>query len=106
MSTNVAYLRHVATNGPVIADGTGPNSSVTPQADGVYTLNVSATDKDGLPGTNSIAVAVNNVSSKTTSVPGFSVGAGSAVTLLGTFSDPGRATRSRTAGRCSPPTVV
>src|SRR5439155_14941876 len=51
----------VASNGQVIADGSGSSFSFTPSDNGVYTVTYSVTDDDGGVGSDVAVVTVNNV---------------------------------------------
>src|SRR5207302_5827597 len=79
----------VSSNGQVIADGSGQNFSFTPNDNGTYTATFSVTDKDGGVGTSSVVVTVNNVAPTASAGANRTVNEGSAITLFGTFTDPG-----------------
>jgi hypothetical protein len=51
----------VSSNGQVVNDGSGRNFTFTPVDNGVYTVTLTVTDKDGGVGTDTAVVTVNNV---------------------------------------------
>src|SRR5213075_385919 len=58
----LSYLWHVvASNGQVVADGSGTNYSFTPMDNGTYTVTVTVMDDDGGSSMDTITVTVNNV---------------------------------------------
>src|SRR5262249_12094419 len=84
------YKWHVvASNGQVIADGTGQSFTFTPNNKCTYTVTYTVTDDDGGGGSDDVVVTVNNVAPTANAGPDQTVNEGDVVTLNGTFSDPG-----------------
>src|SRR5205823_162896 len=81
----------VASNGQVIADGSGQNFTFTPNDNSTYARRFTVTDDDGGVGTSSVVVTVNNVAPTASAGANRTVNEGSAITLFGTFTDPGSA---------------
>ena len=82
-----------ASNGQVIANGTGEDFSFTPNDNGTYTIDYTVTDDDGGDGTDQVMVTVNNVPP---TVSGLAlsdtiIDEGGSTSLSGTISDPGTA---------------
>ncbi|MDY3559679.1 S8 family serine peptidase [Gemmata sp. JC673] len=80
-----------ASNGQVIAGGTGAAFAFTPTDNGTYTVTVTVTDDDGGVGTDTVVVTVNNVAPTVDAGPDQVVNEGAPVTLTGGFIDPGTA---------------
>jgi hypothetical protein len=78
------------------ATGAGPSFAFTADDDGAYAVTLTATDKDGGSGSTSATVNVTNVApivTLGTPAAGAVYTVNTAVTLTGTFSDPGSADR-------------
>jgi hypothetical protein len=87
------FLWHVtASNGQVIADGTGTTFTFVPNDDGTYTAAFTVTDDDGGVGTDTAVVTVNNVAPQNVTITGPSAGVrGQTLSYSGAFTDPGTA---------------
>jgi subtilisin family serine protease len=87
------FLWHVdASNGQVIADGTGTSFTFVPNDDGTYTVTFTVTDNDGGVGTDTAIVTVNNVAPQNVTITGPTSGfEGSPLSFAGNFTDPGSA---------------
>src|SRR5207249_1539740 len=84
------YNWHVdSSNGQVVADGSGQNFSFTPNDNGTYTATFTVTDDDAGVGSSSVVVADTLPTSTANAGANKTVNEGSAVSLAGTFSDPG-----------------
>jgi uncharacterized delta-60 repeat protein len=81
----------VSSNGQVIADGSGQGFSFTPNDNGTYTATFTVTDKDGGVGSDVVVVNVSNVAPTAAAGADQAVTAGTAVSLSGSFTDPGSA---------------
>lgn len=86
-------LWHVeASNGQVIADGTGASFSFTPNDNGTYTVTFTVTDDDGGIGTDTAVITANNVAPQNVAISGPAAGVrGQALAYSGSFTDPGTA---------------
>jgi len=85
-----SLLWHVsASNGQLIADGTGEHMIFVPMDDGVYTVTVTATDNDGGTGSDTMVVTVINGVPIVDAGADQTVNEGSEVGLSGSFTDPG-----------------
>jgi len=90
LSDSLSYLWHVvASNGQVIADGTGTHMMFTPVDNGVYTVTLSVTDDDGGMSSDTMVVTALNVNPTVSAGDDQTVNEGSVVGLSGSFSDPG-----------------
>jgi DNA/RNA endonuclease G (NUC1) len=69
--------------------GAGVSIAHTFAQDGVYSVRVTATDNDGLAGSETITVTVTNAAPVVGAVPDAGVNVGAAYTAAGTFADPG-----------------
>jgi Ca2+-binding RTX toxin-like protein len=79
----------VASNGQVIAAGSGPSYTFTPDNNGTYMVTYSVTDDDGDSSSDTITINVNNVA-PTVSFTGPASGVrGQTLQFVGSFSDPG-----------------
>src|SRR5207248_1221484 len=87
-----SYLWHVvSSNGQTIANGTSASFSFTPNDNGTSTATLTVTDDDGGVGSSSVVVTVNNAAPTASAGANRTVNEGSAITLFGTFTDPGSA---------------
>lgn len=80
-----------ASNGQVIAGGTGAAFSFVPADNGTYTVTFTVTDDDGGVGTDTAIVTVNNAAPQVAAGPDRTVNEGTPVALTGTFTDAGTA---------------
>jgi large repetitive protein len=85
-----------ASNGQVIAAGTGPTFSFVPNDNGTYTVTFTVTDDDGGVGNDTAVITVNNVDPVITAIGNSAptIGAtaeGQTVTVSATFTDVGTA---------------
>jgi len=86
----LSYLWHVsASNGQVIADGSGTNFSFTPMDNGAYTVTVTVMDEDGGSSSDTMLVTVNNVAPRTAMAGEASAVRYQARAYTGGFTDPG-----------------
>jgi Ca2+-binding RTX toxin-like protein len=86
----LTYLWHVvASNGQVIADGSGTSFYFTPQDDGSYAVLFKVTDKDGATANSQVTVTVTNAPPIVTAGGSASFGFGTPFTRSGSFTDPG-----------------
>jgi PKD repeat protein len=82
----------VASNGQVIADGSGSSFSFTPNDNGTYTVTYKVEDDDGDVGTDTAIITVDNVAPKAVIVGApASSPEGTTINLLSTVGDPGTA---------------
>ncbi len=85
-----SLLWHVsASNGQVIADGTGSHMVFVPADNGVYTVTLTVTDDDGGVGSDTVVVTALNTSPTVSAGDDQTANEGSMVSLGGSFSDPG-----------------
>jgi len=90
LSDTVTCLWHVsASNGQVIADGTGTHMSFVAADNGVYTVTVTVTDDDGGVGSDTVLVTALNANPVANAGDDQTVNEGSMVSLMGSFSDSG-----------------
>jgi uncharacterized delta-60 repeat protein len=90
LSDTFGYLWHVvASNGQVIADGSGSHMLFTPADDGVYTVTLTVMDDDGGMATDTVMVTSLNVNPTASAGDDQTVNEGSMVGFSGSFSDPG-----------------
>jgi len=89
--TSAGFTRSwtITKNGNPFASGSGASFSFTPDDNGTYVVNLSATDKDGGTGTDSKTISVTNVrpTANITGAPGSSP-EGTAISLGSTVTDP------------------
>jgi len=90
LSDSLSYLWHVAaSNGQVIADGTGTNMLFTAMDNGTYTVTLTVTDDDGGMGSDTMVVTALNANPIANAGDDQTVNEGSTVNLNGSFSDAG-----------------
>lgn len=81
-----------ASNGQVIADGTGQTFSFVPHDDGTYTVTFTVTDDDGGVGSDTAVITVINVAPHSVAISGPTSGVrGQTLHFSGSFTDPGSA---------------
>lgn len=59
--THLQTWSTLASNGQIVAGGSGPSYSFTPNDNGTYTVTYTVTDDDGGVGTDTLVITVNNV---------------------------------------------
>jgi hypothetical protein len=92
-TSGFTFVWNVNKNGNPFASGSGSSLSFTPDDNGIYLVNLQATDKDGDTGTESKTITVTNmppVVAITGPAPGSIYPVGP-ITFTGTYSDPGTA---------------
>jgi PKD repeat protein len=92
------FLWHVqASNGQVVADGTGQNFVFTPADEGTYTVTFTVRDDDGASASTQVVVTVNNVEPRDLLLSGPAGGVpGTPLSFSGSFTDPGADTWTAT----------
>ena len=92
MTAGFTFIWHVAaSNGQIIADGSGSNFGFTPNDNGTYVVTLTATDKDNGSANTTATIEITNVDPTVTfSGPGSGV-RGQDRSFSGSFSDPGSA---------------
>lgn len=85
-----AYAWTVTKNGAAYTDGTGDTLDFSPDDNGIYVVNLTATDQDGAVGSTSQSITVTNVApTATITGPPASSPEGTALTLGSIATDPG-----------------
>jgi ELWxxDGT repeat protein len=80
----------VASNGQVIADGSGATFSFVPEDNGTYTITYTVLDDDGGSTSDEVVITVDNVAPEFVSAgDDQTVDEGATVSLVGSFTDPG-----------------